>query len=40
MKLKAKIKDCQLVVKVKLPYGQRIMEDDLNRFSRLFLSVF
>lgn len=40
MKLKAKVKDCQLLVKVKISSGEIIDEKELDRFSRVFLRGF
>ncbi len=40
MKVKAKVKDCQLIVKVKTSFGDAIDEQELNRFARVFLRGF
>ncbi len=40
MKIKAKAKDCQLVVKVKTALSEKIDEKELDRFSRIFLRGF
>lgn len=40
MKFKAKTKDCQLIVKVKTSFGEVIDENELDRFSRIFLRGF
>lgn len=40
MKFKAKTKDCQLLVKVKITSNEGIDEKELDRFSRLFLRGF
>ena len=40
MKIKAKTKDCHLLVKIKLSYGDKIDEKELDRFSRVFLRGF
>ena len=40
MKLKAKAKDCQLLVKVKTTSKEILDEKELDRFSRLFLRGF
>ena len=40
MKLKAKAKDCQLLVKVKIASNELLDEKELDRFSRLFLRGF
>lgn len=36
-KFKTKTKDCQLIVKAKLSFGERINEDELNNFSRKYV---
>lgn len=40
MKIKAKSKDCQLVVKVKTSLGETINEQELDRFARIYLRGF
>lgn len=40
MKIKAKSKDCQLVVKVKASLGEKIDEKELDRFSRICMRGF
>ena len=40
MKLKEKNKDCQLSVRVKTSFGEKIDEKELERFSRVFLRGF
>lgn len=40
MKIKAKTKDCQLLVKVKTSFNEVINEKELDRFSRVFLRGF
>ena len=40
MKFKAKAKDCQLLVKAKVSIGETINENELDRFSRVYLRGF
>ncbi len=40
MKFKAKAKDCQLLVKVKVSFGETIDEKELDRFARVYLRGF
>ena len=40
MKVKAKAKDCQLTVKVKASFGERVDEKELDRFARVYLRGF
>ncbi len=40
MKIKAKAKDCQLLVKVKIATGETVDEKELDRFARLYIRGF
>lgn len=40
MKLKAKVKNCQLIVRVKLPRGKAINDQELNLFARKYIRGF
>lgn len=40
MKFKAKVKDCQLVIRTKTSFGESIDSKELNRFARVFLRGF
>ncbi len=40
MKIKAKTKDCQLIVKAKTSFGESIDDKELDRFSRVYLRGF